>query len=137
MAKQTYDEANHGSNADRKRGKVGEGYDADFRGYINLELSASDKERFSVWVSSSDATEMLASAVEDGVNLSLKRDPRGSGFLASATQRRSNSPNAGLVATARAGEPNLALWRVVYVLSILYVTGHWEDRQKVADPDRW
>jgi hypothetical protein len=137
MTKQVDD--TDGGNAKRagKPRVVGKGYDAEFRGYINLELSLEEKELFAGWVSSVDAPELLDRVVADGVNLSLKVDPKGSGFLASATQRREDSPNAGLVVTARAGSPGLALWRVVFSLGILYTTGHWEDRQRVADPDRW
>lgn len=135
--KQTVEQANHGGKPAGKPKSLGKGYDAPFVGYINLQLSESDKERFSSWVTSNAAPEMLDSAVTDGVNVSLKIDPKGNGFLASATQRREDSPNAGLVATARAKTPELALWRVVYVLSLLYATGHWEDRQPMADPDRW
>lgn len=137
MARRTDDTDGGYKKSAPKQGAVGKGYDAEFRGYINLALSAYDKERFGGWVSSAAAPETLDAAVADGVNISLKIDPKSQGFLASATQRRVDSPNAGLVATARAKTPELALWRVVFVLSILYATGHWEDVQPIADPDRW
>lgn len=137
MTKRTDDTDGGYKKSSRKPGALGKGYDAEFRGYINLALSASDKERFGSWVSSPDAAESLNAFVSDGVNISIKIDPKSEGFMASGTQRRADSPNAGLVATARAKTPELALWRVVYMLSLLYTTGYWEDRQPIADPDRW
>lgn len=133
-----YGEQNGKEKPTRKSGEVGAGDDVAFRGYINLELSAEDKERFGSWLASDAATSMFDAAVTDGCHLSLKRDPKtAGGFLATATNRRADSPNAGLCVTARAKEPQLALWRLVYCLELLYTTGHWEDRQAVANPDRW
>jgi hypothetical protein len=126
-----------GTKSSRKPGKVGTGYDAEFRGYINLDLSPGDKERFSAWLLTTAASHTFDAAVTDGVNIAIKVDPKGAGFMASGTMRREDSPNAGLCATARAKTPELALWRLVFTLELLYVTGHWEDRQPMADPDRW
>lgn len=126
------------ANAPGKPRGVGGRDGAEFRGYINLDLSEAEKESFGRWVVTEAAGEMFDAALTDGVNVSVKRDPKTpGGFLASATMRREDSPNAGLVATARSREPQMALWRVIYILSLLYATGHWEDRQPVASGDRW
>jgi len=128
----------------KKRGKraaqssvVGESYDAEFRGYINLDLTDDQKASWAKWAGSPDEAAWLESSVSDGVNLSLRIDPRSGGFLASATQRRVGSPNAGLCVTARAREAVSALSRVVYCLAILGEKERWEDTQPLANPDRW
>lgn len=120
-----------------KSGKVGSGYDAEFRGYINVNLLSAEKERFDAWAASASYPETLNAAVGDGINLSLKVDVKNSCYLASATQRREKSVNAGLVVTARADSPDKALARVCYILAILGRKERWEDTQPVADPDRW
>lgn len=120
-----------------KSGAVAEKYDAAFRGYVNLNLSAEQKATYDKWASSASLWEVLEAQVADGVNLSLKIDPKGTGFLASATQRRSGSPNAGLVVTARGRDAATAWGRVLFCLALLSHKERWEDTQPVADPDRW
>lgn len=120
-----------------KSGNVDTSYDAAFRGYINLNLSDEQKALYEKWASSGSYWEALEHHVSDGVNLSLKIDPKSGGFLASATQRRASSPNAGLVVTARGREAGVALGRVLYCLVILSHAERWEDMQPIANPDRW
>lgn len=124
-------------NAAGKRGAVAGKYDAAFRGYINLTLSPGEKEGYAEFISSDVVWHVLDTQVSDGVNLSIKLDPKGDGFLASATQRRVDSVNAGLVVTARGKDPTTAWGRVLYCLAVLGRSESWEDTQPMADPDRW
>jgi len=126
-----------GAKSPRKQGAVGEKYDAEFRGFINLDLPEEQRARFDVWVTTANAYDMFDVAVADGVVLSVKLDTKSDGYLASATQRRVASPNAGLVVTARAKTPQVALWRLVFCLYILSVDPSWEATQAIANPDRW
>lgn len=116
---------------------VGKDNDAAFRGYINVSLSDEQKAAYEVWGASASVWEVLEASVSDGVNLSLKLDPKGGGYLASATQRRASSPNAGLVVTARGKDAATAWGRVLYILAILGHKPKWEDTQPLASPDRW
>jgi hypothetical protein len=111
--------------------------DAPFRGYINVELSAEQKDRLDEWVQTSSYWDTLESSLASGVNISCKREPTKGGFIASATQRDPTSPNAGLVVTARANEGVKALARLLFVLAFLFHKPRWEDTQPLADPDRW
>jgi hypothetical protein len=121
----------------KNSGKVGKGYDAPFRGYINLNLSDEQKDAWLKWSESQSFWDALAHHVADGVNLAVKVDPKGTGFLSSATQRREDSPNAGLVVTARGRDAAVALSRCVYCLVVLGHKDRWEETQPLADPDRW
>lgn len=121
----------------RKQGAVGGGFDAVFRGYINLNLSDEQKQAFARWSEGSTLWDCMDYQVGTGVNLSIKIDPRGEGFLASATQRSEASPNAGLVVTARGRDARTAWGRVLYCLAILSEGERWEDTQPLANPDRW
>lgn len=121
----------------RSTGALGESYDAVFVGYINLQLTDDQKSNFDSWVASASPNEALDAFTGDGVNFSLKFEPKSGGFLASATQRRVGSPNAGLCVTARASAAELAFWRVVYCVTILSHAEKWTDLQPVASPDRW
>lgn len=132
-----YADKNGKAKTPRKSGAVGEKYDAPFRAYINVNLSEEQKTAWEQWARSGSVWEMLAASVADGVNIALKLDPKGMGYLASATQRRTSSPNAGLVVTARGRAAEDAFTRLLYVLAVLGHKERWEDTQPVADPDRW
>lgn len=120
-----------------KSGSVGVQHDAAFRGYVNVNLSDEQKASYGSWAEGQGYFETLEAAVESGVNLSLKLDPKGGGFLASATQRNPASPNAGLVVTARGRDAVTAWGRVLFILTLLSHKPRWEDTQPMADPDRW
>lgn len=112
-------------------------YDAPFVGYINLQLTEEEKASYERWSQSSSYWEAIETFTADGVNISLKVDVRSGGFLASGTQRRVNSPNAGLVVTARSRSAATALGRLMFSLVVLSRHERWTERQPVADPDRW
>lgn len=112
-------------------------YDAQFRGYINLNLSDDQKSQYPKWSASASLYDTFEAVVADGVVMSVKIDPKGGGFLASATQRRESSPNAGLVVTARGQDAVTAWGRLLFCLAILCRSERWEDVQSIAQPDRW
>lgn len=120
-----------------KRSEVGGVDDAIFRGYINYNLSDEQKSAYPTWAASGSYWEALQGFTEAGVNLSLKRERKSGGFLASGTQRDPASVNAGLCATARARNAADAMGRLLYVLTLLSRSDRWEDVQPLADPDRW
>jgi len=118
-------------------GAVGESYDAPFRGYINLNLSDDQKRAYARWVETASMWEQLEASAADGVHLAVKYSPKEACFLASATQRRVASPNAGLVVTARGKDATTAWGRILYILAVLSKDVKWEATQPMADPDRW
>lgn len=118
-------------------GSRGSADNAEFRGYINLSLSDAEKAEWAVWAAKPDVWDCLCAQVALGINVSVKREKGGELFVASATQRDSTSPNAGLVVTARGKDAGVALTRVLYCLVVLSRSERWEDTQPVADPDRW
>lgn len=120
-----------------KRMSLEQGENAPFRGYINLNLSADEKAAYQAWATPDVVFGTFERAVVGGVNVSVKIDPRGAGVLASATQRRSSSVNAGLCVTARAGDAVTAFGRLMYLLNILERAESWEATQPMAEPDRW
>lgn len=125
---------------DRKKkvaGDAGGGYDAPFRGYINVNLSDEQKSNYLAWAQTESPWDVFGAACADGVNIAIKYNPKERCFLASATQRREASPNAGLVCTARAREPQVAWGRLLFILAVLSHHERWEDTQPIADPDRW
>lgn len=137
MGKVLGNHADDGGKSPRKQGTVGTGYDAAFRGYINLALTPDQKAAFEVWNSDNNFWAALERHTGDGINFSLKYTPKDACFLASATQRREASPNAGLVVTARARDAGMALARCVYCVCVVAQTDRWEETQPLADPDRW
>ncbi len=122
----------------RKSSSLGEKYDAEFRGYINVDLSGEEKELWAAWAKTQSPWDALEAFVADGINISLKLDAKTEGaFIASATQRRVGSPNAGLCVTARGREATIALSRVLFVVTKLNHGERWESVQPMANPDRW
>lgn len=132
-----YSDKNGKDKPTRSKAAVAGSYDAPFRGYVNLQLSDVDKAQWEKWSTSASVWEVLEASVADGIQISLKLDPKGQGYLASATQRRADSANAGLVVTARGRDAGVAFTRVLYCLAVLGRKERWEDTQPVADPDRW
>lgn len=121
----------------RKRKHVGKGFDADFRGFINLSLNDAEKAAYDQWAEGTTIWDVLEAQAADGVAVSVKVDPKSGGYMASATQRREDSTNAGLVVTARGKTAATAFGRVIYCLAILSREESWEATQPMADPDRW
>lgn len=132
-----YDHKNGKGRSAAKPSALADRYDADFRGYINVLLSDADKASFEDWWATGEPFDTLEKAVSDGVNLALKIEVKSGAFLASATQRRASSPNAGLCVTARAKTAALAWGRLLFILSYLDIRERWEDTQPLADPSRW
>jgi len=120
-----------------KLGTVGAADDAAFRGYVNLNLNDAEKEGYAQWANPDNVFTVFASNVALGVNVSVKRERKSDGFLASATQRDPQSVNAGLCATARAKDAVTAFGRLMYVLDILSRSENWTDTAPLANPDRW
>ena len=106
-----------------------------FRGFINVDLSDDQKAAFPAWFDDLDFPGTLSWYCGDGCILSIKQDGKGHGYMASCTQKRPDSVNAGLAVTARASEALLALERLVYMLAIL--GDDWEASQPIANGDRW
>lgn len=129
--------AKHGGKPAGKHGKVGGVDDAEFRGYINVDLSVEQKGQYPAWAASGSYWEALQGFTEAGVNISLKRERKTGGYVASGTQRDPASVNAGLCVTARAKNASDALGRLLFILTYLSHADRWEDTQPVADPDRW
>lgn len=136
MATKTFGEEGK-SKSVAKRSEVGNGDNAPFRGYINLSLSDAEKDAYDEWATPAVVFGVFDRAVASGVNVATKPDPKGQGILASATQRREASVNAGLCVTARARDPVTAFGRLMYMLSVLERSESWEDTQPLANPDRW
>jgi hypothetical protein len=116
---------------------VAQADDAPFRAYVNVLLSDAQKEGYDEWAVSEFYWQTFDSMVADGVGLSVKREPKNGGFLASGTQRDPKSPNAGLVVTARGGSAATSLGRLLYTLSYLSTGDTWEAVVPIVATDRW
>lgn len=121
----------------RKAASASETWNAAFRGYLNYTPTDPERSNFEAWCESASLWDVLQASVEDGVHLTLKWDAKQSTYLASGTQRREGSPNAGLVVTARASEAWKAFARLLFSLARLGQSARWEDVQPMTNPDRW
>lgn len=110
---------------------------AEWRGYVNVSLSAQQKADYDAWAHTEDVWLALAEAVQGGSQLGLKFVPGEGTFLASLTQRTAGHVNGGLCVTARSTTADKALWRVLFLYRVLGSEGPWEAVQGMADPDRW
>lgn len=110
---------------------------ADWRGFINVDLDASQKAQFEDWMRTDDPWDTIDKAVSSGCHISLKINHDGGGFVASVTQRNPGHVNAGLAVTARAKEAGKAMFRAVYLVAVLGVDADWGAGQTPADSDRW
>lgn len=132
-----YGSQNNPERPPKKSKQVGKDFNAEFRGYINLNLSDGDKEQWSKFHDTPHVGAWFDSAVADGVNTSTKFEAKTNTFMSSGTQRRADSPNAGLVVTARGASATISFSRLMFILMLLSEHERWEDTQPVANPDRW
>ena len=99
--------------AARERRAAGDVKDS-WRGFVNVDLSAADKEAIRAGdVGFDDAWGFLMQRVLEGYKLSLSFDHGNSSWVASLTCKRSSDANVGLCLTARGGRVEgavLALW---------------------------
>ena len=110
---------------------------ADWRGFINVNLSDGEKKLFTDWMETDDPWDAFAEVVSSGAQVAVKTNQGDGGFMASITQRNPAHVNAGLCVTARAATPGKALFRALYLVRKLGVDKDWSAGQKPADPDRW
>jgi len=113
------------------------GGDAAWRGYINVELSAGLKDQFEDWSHTVAPWLTLEEVTASGCVVSVKRDGAASTFIASITQRNPAHVNAGLCITARSKEAGKALFRALFLVSVMGPDPRWEDHAGLADSDRW
>lgn len=123
-----------GRNAARQMRQTGESV---WRGFINVNLDASQKAQFDDWLATGEVWEVLAEVVGSGAHVAVKLDTQSGGFVASIAQRNPAHVNAGLCVTARSSLAEKALFRAVYMVHILGVDTDWSAGQTPADPDRW
>lgn len=108
-----------------------------WRGFINVNLDASQKAQFDDWLATGEVWDILAEVVGSGAHVAVKLDAGSGGFMASITQRNPAHVNAGLAITARSREAGKALFRAVYLVAVLGVDADWAAGKATADPDRW
>lgn len=133
----TNDRARNSREEQKAAARKGSGGEAEWRGYVNVELSASQKAQFDDWAATGTPWDVLEEVGCAGVVVTVKVEKGGTGFIASATQRDAASLNAGLCVTARAKSAGKAFMRLLYTLDVIGASGDWTRGQPVADPDRW
>lgn len=133
----TNDRAQDGREARKAAARKAAGGDAEWRGYVNVDLSAAQKAQFDEWASTGAPWEVLEEVCSAGVVVTVKQEKGAAGFIASATQRDPENLNAGLCVTARARTAGKAFMRLLYTLDVVGASGDWTRGQPVADPDRW
>lgn len=133
----TNDRARNSREEQKAAAHKGGSGEAEWRGYVNVELSASQKAQFDDWAATGTPWDVLEEVSCAGVVVTVKVEKGGTGFIASATQRDAASLNAGLCVTARAKSAGKAFMRLLYTLDVIGASGDWTRGQPVADPDRW
>lgn len=119
----------------KRGGLVGQ---AEWRGYINVNLSPDEKAQFDEWMRGDDPWEVLQEVVQSGCVVTVKLNAgNSSGCLASITQRSVGSLNAGLCVTARASSAGKALFRAVFLVASLGVESDWAAVHPTVEDDRW
>jgi hypothetical protein len=128
----------HKNAGERELGRVARKDEAaEWRGYVNVDLTPQQKEQFDDWTHTDEPWLVLEGSVSGGCTVSIKQDSNGAGYLACCTQRRAASVNAGYCLTARAHDPGKALLRLLFTLVCLGVDDEWILKGRVSDPDRW
>jgi len=114
----------------------GNRFDAPYRGFVNFNPSGTQKEGFSEWADATNFFEALDTHVRLGRKFSVAMDKDGKTFCASVMERDKESPNAGLIATARGLYIDVAILRLFYYVGELF-PANWNELFNSSPDDRW
>jgi|SRR5215208_2572185 len=114
----------------------GDKFSAPYKGFVNFNPSQSQKEDFSEWADATDFWETLDSHLRLGRKFGVTQDKDGKTFCATLMERDVTSPNAGLIATARALRPDVAAWRLFFYVGELFPKD-WNTIEGLSQSDRW
>lgn len=101
-------------------------YTAQWRAFVNVQLSTHDKEGFVTWANENNFFDVMDAHTALGRKFSVNLDPKGNCYTAFVLERDVLSPNAGLMLSARANSSSMALWRLLYILETVLADGKWE-----------
>lgn len=114
----------------------GDRFNAAYKGFVNFNPSQAQKEDFSQWADATDFWETLDTHLRLGRKFGVNMDKDGKTFCATLMERDRESPNAGLIATARALRPDVAAWRLFYYVGELFPED-WNEIGGNEQLDRW
>jgi len=111
-------------------------YTAEFKRFANVELNKDDKERFIVWASDNNFFEVMEKHCALGRTFNVKRDFKQRCYLATSLERDTKSANAGLMVSARGSSPDIAQWRLLYILDAFFADKEWDSYVDISG-DVW
>lgn len=121
-----------------KRASRGTGKNS-FRGFVSYQLKNVDKADYARFELTEDmAGELLPHLLSDGYRISFSADKRNGCFMAAISTKDTDSPNEGLVLTARSGRDFFqAGLRAIYMHLVIF-DEVWPDPSEEMDySDEW
>jgi hypothetical protein len=128
-----------GSSSNKKFGKqrtgTGKRYTDNFLGFVDIELSAKDREDLEalVFPGQVDLVAFLVQVIEDGYKFSLSGDVEHSSSIATLTGKAAACENKGYALSGRGPDPHGAMVVLWYKHTVLANWGKWTEEGTVAD----
>jgi len=116
--------------------REGKDYKAEFAGFVNFEWTDAHKENCIRWASELDFWHEYNQQCAKGRRISTQFDLYHQCYVSSAFERDINSPNAGLICTARGMDGSISLTRLLYLLSDALREG-WGKSKTPLYEDKW
>lgn len=108
----------------------------EWKGFVDIPLSESDKVRFKEWnVEADDILSLIETAVTDGYKLSVTLDTRNSCYQASLTGLAGAPANVGNTMSGRGGSPVKSLAVLMYKHFEIAQQGVWGNTVSPGNKD--
>lgn len=111
-------------------------WDAAYAGFVNFNPTDAQKDAFVHWADSAEPFLIMDTHLALGRKISFAIDKDGVTHTCSCMERDSTSVNAGLICTARGRTSELAWFRLMYYLGVLFPE-NWNELSLTKSLDRW
>lgn len=111
-------------------------WNAAYSGYVNFNPTDAQKDAFVQWADSAEPFLILDAHLALGRKVSFAIDKDGVTHTCSCMERDTQSVNAGLICTARGRTSELAWFRLMYYLGVLFPE-NWNELSLTKSLDRW
>lgn len=127
---------NKGASTEKSAPLASTRWNAPYKGFVNFNPTDAQKDAFVEWADSAEPFLLIDTHLVLGRKVSFALDKDMQTVTASCMERDTLSVNAGLIATARGRSTEIALFRLMFYLGVLFPED-WNELHTTPQLDRW